>query len=69
MLWRFLLPLFHDITLKVAEGFLPRKCNLLQDRKLKTRDVTNGVLLYLEGKVQLKHFYKNQYKTHPTLQD
>jgi hypothetical protein len=21
---------------------------------------TNGVLLYLEGKVQLKHFYKNQ---------
>jgi hypothetical protein len=21
---------------------------------------TNGVLLYLEGKVKLKHFYKNQ---------
>jgi hypothetical protein len=37
MLWCFLLPLFHDITLEVAEGFLPRKCNLLQDRKLKTR--------------------------------
>jgi hypothetical protein len=30
---------------------------------------TNGVLLYLEGKVQLKHFYKNQYKNPPKIHE